>query len=382
VTQHRACLGDVAEFVNGAAFKPEDWGDDGHPIIRIQNLTDPSKSYNRSQRKVNEKLYVKPGDLLVSWSATLGVFEWSLEETGVLNQHIFRVIPNKVKVDKAYLRHALVDALAAMKKHLHGATMLHINRGEFLATPLFLPPLIDQRRIAAILDQADALRAKRREALAQLDSLTQSIFVEMFGDPVTNPKSCAPANLGEVISEMQYGPRFYNEAYSEEGIRIVRITDLDANGNLDFGSMPRMQIDESTNSQFILRPGDIVFARTGATVGKVALINEASPRCIAGAYFIRMQFKESVLPEYAYSVLRAKSVQSIIEKQSRQAAQQNFSGPGLRRLPMPIPPLKLQLEFKDRLKAVQDSIATQKESSEQLSVLFASLQHRAFRGEL
>jgi type I restriction enzyme S subunit len=143
-----------------------------------------------------------------------------------------------------------------------------------------------------------------------------------------------------------------------------------------------MQIDESTNSQFILRPGDIVFARTGATVGKVALINEASPRCIAGAYFIRMQFKESVLPEYAYSVLRAKSVQSIIEKQSRQAAQQNFSGPGLRRLPMPIPPLKLQLEFKDRLKAVQDSIATQKESSEQLSVLFASLQHRAFRGEL
>ena len=81
----QACLGDVADFVNGAAFKPEDWGDDGHPIIRIQNLTDRSKPFNRTRRSVNERLYVNPGDLLVSWSATLGVFEWDRAETGVLN---------------------------------------------------------------------------------------------------------------------------------------------------------------------------------------------------------------------------------------------------------------------------------------------------------
>lgn len=74
MSERFAALGDVAQFVNGAAFKPEDWGNDGLPIIRIQNLTDRTKLFNRTNREVSKRLYVQPGDLLVSWSATLGVF--------------------------------------------------------------------------------------------------------------------------------------------------------------------------------------------------------------------------------------------------------------------------------------------------------------------
>lgn len=134
-------LGDVAQFINGAAFKPEDWGDKGFPIIRIQNLTDTEKPFNRTVRVVADKLYVQPGDLLVSWSATLGVYTWNRSEVGVLNQHIFRVVPDEKKVDDRYLRHALSGALQSMGKHLHGATMQHVNRGEFLETALYLPAL-------------------------------------------------------------------------------------------------------------------------------------------------------------------------------------------------------------------------------------------------
>ena len=123
MTRNMTSLGEVAQFINGAAFKPEDWGDSGFPIIRIQNLTDESKPFNRTTRTVAEKLQVHPGDLLVSWSATLGVFTWKRPEIGLLNQHIFRVIPDESKVDKAYLRLALSGALSAMQKHLHGATM-------------------------------------------------------------------------------------------------------------------------------------------------------------------------------------------------------------------------------------------------------------------
>ena len=97
-------LGDVAEFINGAAFKPEDWGDTGKPIIRIQNLTDPAKPYNRTRRDVSAKVRVDPGDLLVSWSATLGVFQWpQTAGQAVLNQHIFRVLPDPALVAKRYL---------------------------------------------------------------------------------------------------------------------------------------------------------------------------------------------------------------------------------------------------------------------------------------
>jgi len=95
-----AQLGAVAEFINGAAFKPEDWSESGRRIIRIQNLTDPTKPYNRTTRAVAEKLRVRPGELLVSWSATLGVFEWGGPDDALLNQHIFRVVPDERKVDK------------------------------------------------------------------------------------------------------------------------------------------------------------------------------------------------------------------------------------------------------------------------------------------
>jgi type I restriction enzyme S subunit len=91
-------------------------------------------------------------------------------------------------------------ALLAIQKHLHGATMQHVNRGEFLATRLFLPPLAEQRRIAAILEQAEVMQAERRHALAQLDTLTQSLFLDLFGDPRTNPKSLPVIGLLEFFN--------------------------------------------------------------------------------------------------------------------------------------------------------------------------------------
>ena len=103
-------LGSVAEFINGVAFKPDDWNGSGARIIRIQNLTDPNKPFNRTDRKVEDKLYVEPADLHVSWSATLGVFERAGPDVAVLNQHIFRVVPNPQEVEKSYLRHALEGA--------------------------------------------------------------------------------------------------------------------------------------------------------------------------------------------------------------------------------------------------------------------------------
>jgi type I restriction enzyme, S subunit len=262
-----------------------------------------------------------------------------------------------------------------------GAKMPRMVMSEFWKHEIPLPPLEDQRRIAAILEKADQVRAKRNEALALLDKLAQSIFVEMFGDPVANPKQWPAGVLADFVSEMQYGPRFYNEAYSSDGIRIVRITDLDASGNLDFDAMPKMSIDEEAHEQFILQAGDVIFARTGATVGKVALISESAPPCIAGAYFIRMRFGEAVLPEYALAVLQSKSVQALVAKQSRQAAQQNFSGPGLRRLPMPLPPLHLQMRYKERVERMKKEIVMHRQSVSVLNTMFESLQHHAFRGD-
>jgi type I restriction enzyme S subunit len=146
-----ATVDDLGEYLNGMAFRPEDWGPHGVPIIRIQNLTDSEKPLNRTTRIFDERYRVQTGDLLVSWSATLDAFIWDREEA-VLNQHIFKVVPAAC-VDFRFLFYQLRRLIAEMaaSEHLHGSTMRHINRGPFLAHPAVLPPLTEQRRIVAKL---------------------------------------------------------------------------------------------------------------------------------------------------------------------------------------------------------------------------------------
>ncbi|MFN9860053.1 MAG: restriction endonuclease subunit S, partial [Pseudanabaena sp.] len=130
----KVLLGDLAEYLNGAAFKPTDWVNEGMPIIRIQNLTDPTKPMNLTTRIVPENLLVKDGDILVSWSATLDAFIWDRGDAW-LNQHIFRVLPHEKIVEKYFLFFLLKREIANLigTEHLHGSTMKHINRGPFLS---------------------------------------------------------------------------------------------------------------------------------------------------------------------------------------------------------------------------------------------------------
>ena len=146
--------------------------------------------------------------------------------------------------------------------------------------------------------------------------------------------------------------------------------------------MPRLAVSDEDREKYLLRPGDLIFARSGATVGKVALIQSNDPPCIAGAYFITMRFEQTLDPVYARAVLSAPSIRAIVAKRSRQAAQQNFSGPGLRQLPMPCPPIELQREFTRQVNSVETLKASQHASLGQFDALFGSLQNRAFRGEL
>ncbi|MGI4797385.1 MAG: restriction endonuclease subunit S, partial [Janthinobacterium lividum] len=147
-------LGSLGKFLNGAAFKPSDWGEVGMPIIRIQNLNNPDRIMNRTTRVVDERLLVRAGDLLVSWSATLDAFLWQ-GENAWLNQHIFKVISDQERVDLRYMFFLLKNEIENLKKteHLHGSTMMHINRGPFLAHKVPVPPLHLQVKIAQQIDK-------------------------------------------------------------------------------------------------------------------------------------------------------------------------------------------------------------------------------------
>ena len=136
---------DVAEYINGRAFNPEEWESNGLPIIRIQNLNEPSAPFNYSNNRFEKKYQVQKGDLLFAWAASLGVYIWKGQDAW-LNQHIFKVIPYPF-IEKEYLYHALSASINDFYQKSHGSGMVHITRKQFVNMPLLLPPIDEQKRI-------------------------------------------------------------------------------------------------------------------------------------------------------------------------------------------------------------------------------------------
>ena len=387
MSRSRVPLGDIADFVNGVAFKPDDWEESGKRIIRIQNLTDSTKPFNRTNRAVAKKYEVSPGDLLVSWSATLGVFVWEGPDTALVNQHIFRVVPDHGRITPCYLRHILSDALVQMEQHLHGATMKHVNRGEFLATTIPLPPLAEQKRIAGILDAAEALRAKRREALAQLDTLIQSTFLDMFGDPVTNPMGWEVKSLNELLGEKSTNGAYYpKDAYSSVGTRMVHMANA-FYGVVNPNEVKRVDAPLADIEKYGLLPTDILVSRRSLNYkgsAKPCLIPETDEPLIFESSLIRVRpDRERVLTIYLFHYLlndraRTKYVFPLVTRSTISGISQS----NLMKVKVVLPPLDLQHRFAAVVESIEENKACQRTHLAELDTLFASLQSRAFRGDL
>jgi type I restriction enzyme, S subunit len=388
-----ARLGDLVDNVR-SGFASGQNIPDGILQFRMNNVTSSGAIDLTKKRRVPiprpgiGAFLLEPGDVLFNATNSpelvgKSAFFPGLDEPVTFSNHFYRLRP--CGVDGRYLAHWLTYQF--MTGAFHAITRRWVNQAAIdkdalLKCKIPIPAVAEQRHIADVLDQADALRSQRRQALARLNDLIGAVFIDMFGDPVTNPRGWPNPTLGRLLTFQQYGPRFYNEAYSAEGVRIIRITDLNEAGELDFSAMPKLTVTADELKKYALQAGDLIFARTGATVGKVALIHSGDPACIAGAYFITMRFDISVEAVYARALLTSTSIRAVVAKQSRQAAQQNFSGPALRRLPMPVPPIDLQHSFVQIADKVDKLRDEHRSSLVQLNALFTSLQNRAFQGNL
>lgn len=221
-----AKLGDIATYINGYAFKPQDWSDEGIPIIRIQDLTGNSYQANRYNGEYASKYEVNDGDVLISWSASLGVYVWHGEKA-VLNQHIFKVVFDKERISKDFFVHQVGLILENAASDAHGATMKHLTKPVFDALPFYLPPYEKQCEIAGILDKVTSLISLRKQQLDKLDELVKARFVEMFGDCKTNPKNWKTKAL-EKIANVGSSKRVFVEELQDSGIPFYRGTEIGA----------------------------------------------------------------------------------------------------------------------------------------------------------
>jgi type I restriction enzyme S subunit len=269
-------------------------------------------------------------------------------------------------------------------KLVTGTAQQNFGPSHLKVTNITLPPLAEQRRISEVLDKAEALRAKRRAALAQLDSLTQSLFLDLFGDPITNQKGWPTATLGD-MAEMITGYPFRSEEYVTSGraIRLCRGANI-LPGRLDWSDLARWPESKVAGlADFKLEAGDVLIAMDRPWISegfKIARVRQEDCPALLVQRVARLRGGKKLPNEFIFHLLK----QPAFTRHCRptETTVPHISPKDIRSFSFPLPPLDLQREFARRVAAVEKLKTAQRAALAELDALFASLQHRAFRGEL
>ena len=344
-------LGDIASYVNGYAFKPSDWSNEGAPIIRIQDLTGNSYQMNRYNGNIDSKYEVLEGDILISWSASLGIYVWKGEKS-FLNQHIFKVILDEKHVLKPFYIHQVEYILEKAGSQAHGATMKHLTRPVFNALPFYLPDLEVQKRIADELECISDLIDKHEQQLNALDELVKSRFLELFGDPVSNPMGWIRKTLQQLVTvEPQNGLYKPQSDYVQDksGVPILRI-DAFYNGKVtSFENLKRLVCSDTEKERYLLKENDIVINRVNSIeyLGKCAHISGMLEDTVFESNMMRFHLDEEQTDAvFITHLLCSKYIYNQILRTAKKAVNQaSINQKDVLGFEIYVPPLELQQQF-------------------------------------
>jgi type I restriction enzyme S subunit len=392
-----ARLADVATFVRGISFTPDDVVPVGSPgsvacmrTRNVQVLLDLSDVWGLPESLVKRgDQYLQPGDMLVSsansWNL-VGKCCWvpELPWRATFGGFISVLRGERSRVDERYLYHwfsspRIQETLRSFGQQTTNISNLNIERCLNLTLPL--PALPEQRRIAQILDQADAVRAKRRTALAQLDTLTQSIFLDMFGDPATNPKGWHGSSVGEVSEQVTDGEHLTPKR-TGIGIKLLSARNV-RDGYIDFDNVDYISTAEFERIKRRCNPsrGDVLISCSG-TIGRVAVVDTDEPFALVRSAALIRPRDSAVRSTFLEHYLRTPALKARMLQRANASSQANLFQGQIRELPVFLPPVSHQDPFALCAAAVGRVRRSHRVSLGALDSLFMSLQHRAFRGEL
>lgn len=374
-----AKLGDIATYINGYAFKPQDWSDEGIPIIRIQDLTGNSYQANRYNGEYASKYEVNDGDVLISWSASLGVYIWHGEKA-VLNQHIFKVVFDKERISKDFFVHQVGLILENAASDAHGATMKHLTKPVFDALPFYLPPYEKQCEIAEVLDKVTSLISLRKQQLAKLDELVKARFVEMFGDLVVGDKiQTSKKKIGEIASVTKLAGFEFTKyiQYKEHG-DIIMLRGLNCKqGKLildDVKWIDRKTSDLLPRSK--LYYGDILMTYAG-TIGDVAMVDENDKYHLApNVAKVSINNKKAYNPIFLMYLFLYSN--DYIMRFASQVAQASINMEKIRNFEYYFPDVTFQNQFATFVERVDKQKQTVQQSLEKLELMKKALMQEYF----
>jgi len=381
-------LGDVAEVAagGGAPQDQADFGSEGYPFVRAGSLKAlisggdtaplerlaPATAATHKLRlfPANTVLFAKSG-----MSAAIGLVH-RLQWPAYVVNHLAAVMCGE-QLDSAFLHHYL--RAFSPSRLIQDAAYPSIRLGDIAGMKVPLPSIQDQRRIAAILDQADVLRAKRREALALLDELQRRIFIEMFGDPVTNERNWPTKRVSELCDLVRgSSPRPQGDPkYFGGPVPRLMVADITRDGWSVTPRIDSLTLEGAKRSRPV-KAGTVVMAVSG-NIGLVSRL--AIDACVHDGFVAFNSLDRSVCePGFLLALLHYSKAQH--EKSKAGAIFINLTTTDIKAMRLPLPPLEMQLEFEHRLAEMAKVEDALRASQNELDNLFASLQHRAFGGEL
>ena len=390
-TWKTASLGEIFEIARGGSPRPiQDYlTDDPNGVnwISISDASASSKFITATKKRirpegVSRSRMVKPGDFLLTNSMSFGR-PYIMGTNGCIHDGWLVLSSKHDDVDQDYFFQLLSSDFiyAKFSKLAAGATVKNLNIDLVSGVEVTFPPLEEQRRIAAILDQAETLRTQRRAALALLDSLTQSLFLDMFGDPVANLKGLPICELQRLCTRITDGTH-QSPAWQKSGIPFLFISNI-VEGQINFDTHKFISAD--THAELTKRCpieiGDVLYTTVGS-YGNAAVVSTKELFAFQRHIAHIKPDKSKLDSRFLAAMIQSPGVRQQVDKVAKGIAQKTVNLADLKGLSVFAPPLPLQQTFATRIASIEALKATHRRALAALDALFASLQQRAFAGAL
>jgi len=376
------------DILSGFAFKSSFFNENGEglPLIRIRDVVGGQSSTYYSG-EYSEDFIIEDGDLLVGMDGDFNRERWS-GGRALLNQRVCKITAKGGALDQGYLYHFLPKALLKIHSETPAVTVKHLSVKGIKDIEIPLPLLPEQKRIVAILDKADAIRRKRQQAIQLTDEFLRSVFLDMFGDPVTNGWEPVPAEklaLDEKgsIRTGPFGSQLLHSEFTDDGIAVLGIDN--AVSNTFRWAKPRYISEEKYQElkRYTVRPGDILITIMG-TCGRTAIVPDDCPTAINTKHLCCITLdKEKCTPEFLHSYFLMHPVSKDYFLRTAKGAVMDGLNMGIiKELPVYLPPIQLQRKYsviQKKVIEIKNSIQLTQTGFEEL---FSSLSQKAFAGTL
>ncbi len=383
-------LGDIFNITSGGTpsrRKPEyydngniPWiktGDLHHKFIHAASEFITDEGLNGSSARV----YPKGTVLLAMYGATIGACS-ILSIEACTNQACAAFTPVE-NVDSTFLYYLLKSHKENFVKAGSGGAQPNISATFLKNYEVSLPPLADQKRIAAILDKADTIRRKRQQAIDLADEFLRAVFLDMFGDPVTNPKNFPVGTIRDLVEAANYGSS--SKASEVDGeYPILRMGNITYSGTIDMTDLKYIDLSEKDKPKYLVTKGDLLFNRTNSKelVGKTAVYDGDNPVAIAG-YLIRVRTNGTGNTHYISGYLNSTHGKVTLQNICKSiVGMANINAQEMQDIPILIPPVELQNKYRDIVFSVKEKLTKHKKALTFTSDLFGSLNQKAFSGNL